>query len=141
MLLCVCVTVVSMLLCVCDSQHPRSQEDWAHLLRQQRSLHQDEVSKWREILYTTVQLLDQVPLREWGSGLADVCVCVGGGSGTQRVQWKSSTFLCIFWMTVCVCVCVRACVRACVCVTERGEQQRNASAKTSFTMEKCHQSV
>ncbi|XP_076457671.1 protein Aster-B-like [Babylonia areolata] len=41
-------------------QHPRSQEDWAHLLRQQRSLHHDEVTKWQEILHTSVQLLDQM---------------------------------------------------------------------------------
>lgn len=41
-------------------QHPRSAEDWAQLLRQQRSLHQDELSKWKEILHTSVQLLDKM---------------------------------------------------------------------------------
>ncbi|XP_070202232.1 protein Aster-B-like [Littorina saxatilis] len=41
-------------------QHPRSQEDWAQLLRKQRSLHDDELSKWKEILHTSVELLDQM---------------------------------------------------------------------------------
>nr|KAG5706742.1 hypothetical protein BaRGS_007245 [Batillaria attramentaria] len=43
-------------------QQPRSQEEWAQLLRQQRSLHEDEVIKWREILQTSVQLMDQTSL-------------------------------------------------------------------------------
>lgn len=43
-------------------QQPRSQEEWAQLLRQQRSLHEDEVIKWREILDTSVQLMDQMKL-------------------------------------------------------------------------------
>ncbi|KAK7497103.1 hypothetical protein BaRGS_00011633 [Batillaria attramentaria] len=43
-------------------QQPRSQEEWAQLLRQQRSLHEDEVIKWREILQTSVQLMDQMKL-------------------------------------------------------------------------------
>ena len=74
-----------MLIYLCDSQHPRSQEDWAHLLRQQRSLHQDEVSKWREILHTTIQLLDQVPLWKWGRG-------EGGGRSTT-LQYNLFTML------------------------------------------------
>ena len=86
-----------------------------------------------------------------------MCVCGGGGGGggmllcvcvcdSHQYVWNTKSPMEVLHISVhilddCMCVCVRACVRACVCVTERGEQQRNASAKTSFTMEKCHQSV
>ncbi|XP_025101004.1 GRAM domain-containing protein 1B-like isoform X1 [Pomacea canaliculata] len=41
-------------------EQPRSQEEWGQLLRQQRSLHENEVEKWRQILYTSVELMDHM---------------------------------------------------------------------------------
>ncbi|XP_064595531.1 protein Aster-B-like isoform X2 [Liolophura sinensis] len=39
---------------------PESQEEWLKLLEQQQSLHQSEVEHWREILGTSVLLMDQM---------------------------------------------------------------------------------
>lgn len=39
---------------------PTSNQEWLKLLDHQRLLHESEISQWKEILSTSIQLLDQM---------------------------------------------------------------------------------
>ncbi|XP_078672888.1 protein Aster-B-like isoform X30 [Branchiostoma floridae x Branchiostoma belcheri] len=43
-----------------DSTTPRSPEEWIQLLQQQQQFHEAELRRWREVLATSVTLLDQM---------------------------------------------------------------------------------
>ena len=77
---------------ICFREHPRSQEEWSTLLRQQKTLHEEEVVKWREILHTSVTLLDKV--------CDPACVIHAGGWGLILVpsaQIKAKTQYLLTW--------------------------------------------
>lgn len=40
--------------------YPKSQEEWTQLLQQQRQLHESEIDRWKEIIATSIDLIDQV---------------------------------------------------------------------------------
>ncbi|KAJ8316447.1 hypothetical protein KUTeg_006461 [Tegillarca granosa] len=50
-------TLVRVILVV---NYPKSQEEWVSLLKQQQLLHESEVDKWKEILSTSILLVDQM---------------------------------------------------------------------------------
>ena len=60
---CVCARVcVCVCVCVCvSSKLPQTQVEWAQLLESQQHFHDTELQKWREIIKSSVVLLDQVP--------------------------------------------------------------------------------
>ena len=41
---------------------PKTETDWVQLLNQQQNLHNSEISKWKEILSTSITLMDQMKL-------------------------------------------------------------------------------
>lgn len=49
--------------CLCfPGRLPQSQTEWAQLLESQQKYHDSELQKWREIIKSSVMLLDQVRL-------------------------------------------------------------------------------
>ncbi|XP_055958591.1 protein Aster-B [Patella vulgata] len=42
------------------AKYPHSQDEWVHLLRQQQNLHDSEIDKWRDVLSTSIILVDQI---------------------------------------------------------------------------------
>nr|XP_022324315.1 GRAM domain-containing protein 1B-like isoform X4 [Crassostrea virginica] len=40
--------------------YPKSQDEWTQLLQQQRQLHESEIDRWKEIISTSIDLIDQV---------------------------------------------------------------------------------
>ncbi|XP_071095705.1 protein Aster-B-like [Haliotis cracherodii] len=42
------------------AEYPRSQEQWANLLNQQKSLYNREIDKWSDVLATSIQLIEQM---------------------------------------------------------------------------------
>lgn len=52
---------------------PQTAGEWAQVLQLQRQFHQAQLSKWQQILQSSVTLLDQVGVRV----CARVTVCVG----------------------------------------------------------------
>lgn len=47
-------------MCVFPSKLPQTQMEWAQLLEAQQRYHDAELQKWREIIKSSVVLLDQV---------------------------------------------------------------------------------
>ncbi len=45
---------------VCCSKLPQTQIEWAQLLESQQRYHENEMEKWREIIKSSVLLLDEV---------------------------------------------------------------------------------
>lgn len=45
---------------VCCSKFPQTQIEWAQLLESQQRYHENEMEKWREIIKSSVLLLDEV---------------------------------------------------------------------------------
>lgn len=52
--------VVYVCVCVFSSKLPQTQMEWAQLLEAQQRYHDAELQKWREIIKSSVVLLDQV---------------------------------------------------------------------------------
>lgn len=64
-------------LTVFPSKLPQTQMEWAQLLEAQQRYHDAELQKWREIIKSSVVLLDQVQQR--------ICLLLFGVMGRQRM--------------------------------------------------------
>ncbi|XP_013075665.2 protein Aster-B-like isoform X1 [Biomphalaria glabrata] len=42
------------------AKQPRSQEEWSNLLQQQKMLHENEITKWEEVLTTSIHIVEQM---------------------------------------------------------------------------------
>lgn len=50
-----------------NSKFPQTAAEWAEVLALQKQFHSVEVHKWRQILRASVELLDEVRPRGWGT--------------------------------------------------------------------------
>lgn len=76
---CVCV-------CVFPSKLPQTQMEWAQLLESQQRFHDAELQKWREIIKSSVVLLDQVLNRRNSPNLTEV------DGNVLKINWRTVHF-------------------------------------------------
>ena len=67
---------------------PQSQTEWAQLLESQQKYHDSELQKWREIIESSVMLLDQVrPHGRVALGLEGHCVSQPPARSPSQFCW------------------------------------------------------
>lgn len=81
-----CTLTLPVCVCVFPSKLPQTQMEWAQLLESQQRFHDAELQKWREIIKSSVVLLDQVLNRRNSPNLTEV------DGNVLKINWRTVHF-------------------------------------------------